>query len=119
MRVSHSFPAISTVFDDPNLVSYAGLAPTMALAHRAGLGDLVADTLTLKAEGGANAHLKVPALVAGMVAGADSIDDMDRLRHGGMGRLFTGIRAPSTLGTSCGHFPSGTSASSTPSPPGS
>ena len=48
---------------------------------------------------GANAHLKVPALVAGMVAGADSIDDMDLLRHGGMGRLFAGIRAPSTLGT--------------------
>jgi len=46
-----------------------------------------------------NAHLKVPALVAGMVAGADSIDDMDLLRHGGMNRLFTGIRAPSTLGT--------------------
>ena len=46
-----------------------------------------------------NAHLKVPALVAGMVAGADSIDDMDLLRHGGMGRLFTGVRAPSTLGT--------------------
>ena len=34
-----------------------------------------------------------------MVAGADSIDDMDLLRHGGMGRLFTGVRAPSTLGT--------------------
>jgi len=99
MRVSHSFPAISTVFDDANLVSCAGLAPTMALAHRAGLGDLVADTLTLKAEGGANAHLKVPALVAGMVAGADSITDMDLLRHGGMDRLFTGVRAPSTLGT--------------------
>jgi len=71
----------------------------MALAHRAGLADLVSSTLTLKAEGGANAHVKVPALVAGMVAGADSIDDMDLLRHGGMGRLFTGIRAPSTLGT--------------------
>src|SRR5665811_2016488 len=99
MRVSHSFPAISTVFDDANLVSCAGLAPTMALAHRAGLGDLVADTLTLKGEGGANAHLKVPTLVAGMVAGADSIDDMDLLRHGGMDRLFTGVRAPSTLGT--------------------
>ena len=95
MRVSHSSPAISAVFDDPNLVSCAGLAPTMALAQRAGLADLVADTLTLRAEGSANAHLKVPALVAGMVAGADSIDDMDLLRHGGMGRLFTGIRAPS------------------------
>src|SRR5262245_5631096 len=34
-----------------------------------------------------------------MVAGADSIDDMDLLRHGGMGRLFVGVRAPSTLGT--------------------
>jgi Transposase DDE domain group 1 len=99
MRVSHSSPAISAVFDDANLVSCAGLAPTMALAQRAGLADLVAEHLTLKAIGGVNAHLKVPALVAGMVAGADSIDDMDVLRHGGMGRLFTGVRAPSTLGT--------------------
>jgi hypothetical protein len=99
MRVSHSFPAISATFDDPNLVSCAGLAPTMALAQRAGLADLVAHTLTLKAKGGVNAHLKVPALVAGMVAGADSINDMDLLRHGGMGRLFTGVGAPSTLGT--------------------
>jgi hypothetical protein len=41
----------------------------------------------------------VPVLVAGMVAGADSIDDMGLLRHGGMSRLFAGIRAPSTLGT--------------------
>jgi hypothetical protein len=35
---------------------------------------------------GVNAQLKVPALVAGMVAGADSIEDMDLLRHGGMER---------------------------------
>jgi hypothetical protein len=34
-----------------------------------------------------------------MVAGADSIDDMGLLRHGGMDRLFAGVRAPSTLGT--------------------
>jgi len=34
-----------------------------------------------------------------MVAGADSIEDMDLLRHGSMARLFAGIRAPSTLGT--------------------
>ena len=54
---------------------------------------------TLPVLGGVNAHLKVPALVAGMVAGADSIDDMDLLRHGGMDRLFAGVRAPSTLGT--------------------
>lgn len=35
---------------------------------------------------GCAAGLKVSALVAGMVAGADSIDDMDPLRHGGMRR---------------------------------
>ncbi len=34
-----------------------------------------------------------------MVAGADSIDDLDLLRHGGMSRLFGGVRAPSTLGS--------------------
>jgi len=71
----------------------------MALAGRCGLAGLVAAKLTLQAPGGVNPEVKVPALVAGMVAGADSIDDLDLLRHGGMGRLFTGIRAPSTLGT--------------------
>jgi hypothetical protein len=29
-----------------------------------------------------------------MLADADSIDDLELLRHGGMGRLFGGIRAP-------------------------
>ena len=99
MRVSHSPQLVSAAFDDPNLVSCAGLAPVVALAHRCGLAQLVAGTLTLPAKGGVNAHLKVPALIAGMVAGADSIDDMDLLRHGGTGRLFAGVRAPWTLGT--------------------
>ena len=48
---------------------------------------------------GVAAGAKVSSLVAGMVAGADSIADMDLLRHGGMPRLFAGVRAPSTLGT--------------------
>jgi hypothetical protein len=34
-----------------------------------------------------------------MAAGADSIEDIDRLRRAGNGLLFDGIRAPSTLGT--------------------
>jgi hypothetical protein len=34
-----------------------------------------------------------------MIAGADSVDDMDLLRHGAMGALFGGVRAPSTLGS--------------------
>ena len=46
-----------------------------------------------------NAHLKIPCLVAGMAAGADSIDDMAVLRHGAMTEVFGGIRAPSPLGS--------------------
>ncbi len=88
----------SAEFDDPNLVSCAGLAPVLALAERCGLHRLVSEHVSVPGEDGANPHLKIPALVAGMVAGADSIDDMDLLRHGGTGRLFGGLRAPSTLG---------------------
>ncbi len=71
----------------------------MELAERAGLQRLVAEHVRLNKPGGVNAHLKVPGLVAGMIAGADSIDDMALLRHGAMGRLTRGVRAPSTLGT--------------------
>ena len=80
-------------------MSCAGLAPVLELAERAGLQDLVGEHVRIDRPGGGNACLKVPALVAGMIAGADSIDDMDLLRHGAMNRLFTGVRAPSTLGT--------------------
>jgi len=96
VQASHAPSAVSASFDDPNLVSCAGLAPVMALAESCGLAELVVDKLSVASP---NAYLKVPALVAGMVAGADSIDDMDLLRHGGMDRLFEGVRAPSTLGT--------------------
>ncbi len=51
-----------------------------------------------------NAAVKNGAVVAGMVAGAESFDNLARLRHGGMGRLFTGIRMPSTLGAYLGSF---------------
>ena len=96
MRVCHGF---SAVFDDPNLVSCAGLAPVLRLADRADLHRLVAEHVRIDRPGGRFAEVKVSALVAGMAAGADSIDDMDLLRHGGMDRLFGGVRAPSTLGT--------------------
>jgi len=96
MRVCHGFTA---EFDDPNLVSCAGLAPVLQFAERAALQDLVAGHVRIDNPGGGNARVKVPALVAGMIAGADSIDDMALLRHGAMGRLCTGVRAPSTLGT--------------------
>jgi hypothetical protein len=99
VRLSHDLPKTHASFDDPNLVSRAGLVPVMALAENAGLPDLVSEHLSTGGRCGVNAHLKVGCLVAGMAAGADSIDDLDVLRHGAMSELFTGIRAPSTLGS--------------------
>jgi len=71
----------------------------LALAERAGLRELADEHLTLRTDKGANAGLKVSSLVVGMIAGADSIDDMALLRHGGMGRMFARAYAPSTLGS--------------------
>ena len=99
MQLSHDAPLRAARFDDAGLVSAAGLAPAVAVAQRAGLAALAREHLTVPGGAGCAAGTKVAALVAGMVAGADSIDDMDLLRHGAMPRLFTGVRAPSTLGT--------------------
>jgi hypothetical protein len=99
MQLCHTSRATSAVFDDPNLVSSAGLVPVLVLARSAGLQELAKQHLTVPSDKGANAGLKVTSLVAGMVAGADSIDDMHLLRHGGMGRVFTNAYAPSTLGS--------------------
>jgi hypothetical protein len=52
MQLSHSPSEMSAVFDDPNLVSCAGLAPVVALADRCGLAGLVAAKLTLPVKGG-------------------------------------------------------------------
>src|SRR5881392_387919 len=71
----------------------------MALAQRAGLGELVDEHVRLGRRCGVNAAAKVASLAAGMAGGADSIDDLDLLRHGAMGALFGGVRAPSTLGS--------------------
>jgi hypothetical protein len=70
------------VFDDPNLVSSAGLV--LALARSAGLHDLAQQHQSVPTDKRANAGLKVAALVAG----ADSIDVMALLRHSGMGLAF-------------------------------
>ena len=99
MRLLHGLAKIHATFDDPNLVSRAGLVPVMALAQRAGLADLAGEHVRIGRRCGVNAQVKVPCLVAGMIGGADSIDDMGLLRHGAMPALFDGVRAPSTLGS--------------------
>ena len=93
---------MSATFDEPNLVSCAGLVPVLRLAQRAGLHAVAQQRVRLPASAGsaaANAGAKITSVVAGMVAGADSIDDLTVIRHGALPVLFGGIRAPSTLGT--------------------
>jgi len=90
------------LFDDENLVSHAGLVPVMALAEQAGLSELIACKVAIKAtrvrSAGANPAGKITSIIAGMAAGADSIDDLDLVRSGGMRRLFAEVYAPATLG---------------------
>ena len=99
MQLSHSRRVVSATFDDPNLVSAAGLVPVMKLAEKAGLRSLADRWLSVPTDKGANPGLKVSSLVAGMVAGADSIEDMAVLRHGAMGKVFDRPYAPTTLGS--------------------
>ena len=99
MQLFHTPPVASAVFDEPNLVSVAGLVPLMALARRAGLAELAESWLSVPTDKGANAGVKVTSLVAGMAAGADSIDDMAVLCHGGTARVLGAALAPSTLGS--------------------
>ena len=102
MQLSHAPAGVSVVFDDPNLIADAGLVPVVALAEQVGLPGLVTEHVSIvdaANSAGANPAAKVMSLLAGMVAGADSIEDVDRLRHAGNGLLFDQLRAPSTLGT--------------------
>ena len=103
MQLCHTPAALSAMFDEPNLIASAGLVPAVALADRISLRDLVDEWLTVPGSTGC-AGAKVMSLVAGMLAGADSIDDMDLLRHGGMGKVFDDVRAPSTLGSFLRNF---------------
>jgi hypothetical protein len=90
------------VFDEENLVSHAGLVPLLELAERTGLSQLLAEHVRFVDErvksGAANATPKLTSIVAGMAAGADSIDDLDVIRSGGMNQLFDGVYAAATLG---------------------
>ena len=103
MKVSHKFVDDSAVFDEDHIVSCAGLVPVMTLAEQTRLTDLLAEKVSITAtkitSGAANPAPKLATLIAGMCVGADSIDDLDLLRSGGMKKLFGNVYAPSTIGT--------------------
>ncbi|AZU02032.1 IS1380 family transposase [Brevibacterium linens] len=92
MQVSHT---CTPIFDESNLVSAAGLAPVLGLAEHAGLSQ----SLSAMTVASPNPVVKSRTLIAGMLAGADSIDDLDLLRAGATPKLIGAVRAPSTLGT--------------------
>ena len=102
MQASHAWRADSAVFDEENLVSHAGLVPVLELAEQTGLSDLFDEHVRFADErvrsGAANSTPKLTRIIAGMAAGADSIDDLDVIRSGAMGKVFDGVYAASTLG---------------------
>ena len=102
------------MFDDVNLVSFAGLVPVMGLAEQAGLSRLITERVVIDPEathvrsGGVNPAGKLTSIVAGMVAGADCIDGLDVIRAGGMKQVFGGVYACATLGQLLREFTYGT-----------
>jgi hypothetical protein len=99
VRLFHAPGNTHAIFDDEHVIAYGGLLPAMRLAERCGLADLVGESVAIGDRDGVIAPVKVPGIVAGMLAGVDSIDDLEVLRHGGMDKVFTGVRAPSTFGS--------------------
>jgi hypothetical protein len=71
VELSHT---IRPTFDDPNVVSDAGVVPALRLGESAGLYDLLEDALTVDSP---NATAKTTCVVGGMLADADSIDDLE------------------------------------------
>jgi hypothetical protein len=74
----------------------------MELAQQAGLSQLLDEHVRFACEriksGAANATSKLTSIIAGMATGADSIDDLDVVRSGGMTKLFGKVYAAATLG---------------------
>jgi hypothetical protein len=90
VRLCRTPAALSAPSDEANLIACAGPVPAVVLADRIGLRDLADESLTVPGARG-TARAKVMSLVAGMLAGANSMDDLDLLSHRGMGRVFTGM----------------------------
>jgi hypothetical protein len=111
VQASHAWRGHSAVFDEDNLVSHAGLVPLLELAEQAGLSRLLEEHVRFACErvksGAANSTPKLTSIVAGMAAGADSIDDLDVIRSGGMTKAFGGVYACSTLGVFLREFTHG------------
>jgi hypothetical protein len=99
--VSRTIDRVEVTFDDPTLVTDAGLLLPATLMVRLGLEALVNQLVRLSGRvGGSRPGRKVLSLVAAILAGATHIDHADRLRAGATRRVLPfRVMAPSTLGT--------------------
>ena len=99
--VNHGIDRVRVTFDEDHLVADAGLVLVATLVERLGLEALINTAVRLVGRvGGARPGPKVLTLVHAMVAGADCIDDADRLRAGATGAVLGHrVMAPSTIGT--------------------
>jgi hypothetical protein len=97
VKLPDAWSRSAAVFDDGNLVSFAGLAPVLVLAVRAGLSELVAERVRFKTtklvSAGVNPAGKLTGIIAGMATRADCIDDLEVIRSGGMRQVFAGVYA--------------------------
>ena len=100
-RVSHVIDRVEVSFDEPNLVSNAGLVLVSTLTRRLGLEALINATVRLTGRvGGFRPGRKVLTLVNSMIAGGTHIDHADVLRSGSTAAVLSHrVMAPSTLGT--------------------
>lgn len=99
--VSRGTDRVKVVFDEPGLVSDAGLILVATLVARLGLEALIDATVRfVDRKGGSKPGRKVLTLVHAMIAGASHIGHADRLRAGATGKVLGHrVMAPSTLGT--------------------
>jgi hypothetical protein len=99
--VNHGIDRVRATFDDDRLIADAGLILVASVVSRLGLEALINATVRLVGRaGGSRPGRKVLTLVHAMAAGADCIDDADRLRAGATGGILGHrVMAPSTLGT--------------------
>lgn len=83
----------------------------MVLAERAGLSELISAKVAINESrvrsAAVNPAGKLTSIIAGMVAGAECIDDLEVIRSGGMPRLFAQVYAPATLGQFLREFTQG------------
>ena len=89
-----------------------GSVAVMGLAEQAGLSELIGEKVVLRStavrSAGVNPAVKLTSIIAGMAAGADSTDDLQVVRSGGMTQLFTGGTRRRRWASSCASSATGT-----------